>query len=258
MHTCSGGSQEKACSLSSTIGLARMFPESSYCQRAIWWMYHIPQVLGFSLSKHHTVHPEHSRETTSRTVCVIWPHEQAFGNRPIDRTDGAADQQAEGAGEGQHQVRDAGAAVGSCNRTWHVGQFKRAAICRRSTLHTIQLPIRRCQKSFAGSSKFAIALRMAGLRRGACLSCASYTACRVATRDHRGRPSRDLQNALLHRVSAHVGKHGHLLANALLAGCVFGVAWKQLQQKYSYERDIAQQDEKLSAARSEKLRWDAP
>lgn len=65
------------------------------------------------------------------------------------------------------------------------------------------------------------------------------------------------QSALLHRVSAHVGKHGNLLANALLAGCVVGVAWEQLQQKYSHEREVAQQDEKLSAARWEKLRWNA-
>ena len=57
------------------------------------------------------------------------------------------------------------------------------------------------------------------------------------------------------RLAGHVGKHGNFLANALLAGCIFGVAWSQLQQKYNYEREVAQRDEQLSIALSEKQRW---
>lgn len=42
------------------------------------------------------------------------------------------------------------------------------------------------------------------------------------------------------RLSSHLAKHGNLVVNAALAGCVFAVAWGQLRQKYEHQvRDPA-------------------
>lgn len=37
------------------------------------------------------------------------------------------------------------------------------------------------------------------------------------------------------RLSSHWAKHGNLLVNAALTGCVFVVAWGQLRQKYEHQ-----------------------
>lgn len=59
---------------------------------------------------------------------------------------------------------------------------------------------------------------------------------------------------LLKRMAGHLAKHGNFLGPALMAGCVFSVAWSQMQQKYRYEREIASRNDQLDTLHAEKQR----
>lgn len=57
-----------------------------------------------------------------------------------------------------------------------------------------------------------------------------------------------------HRMAGHLTKYGNFLGPALMAGCVFSVAWSQLQQKYKFEREIASRNDQLDTLQAEKQR----
>lgn len=57
---------------------------------------------------------------------------------------------------------------------------------------------------------------------------------------------------LLKRMSGHLAKNGNFLVPMLMAGCVFSVAWTQLQQKYKYQQEISTRDDQLKTLRAER------
>jgi hypothetical protein len=55
------------------------------------------------------------------------------------------------------------------------------------------------------------------------------------------------------RLSNNWAKHGNLLVNAALTGCVFAVAWGQLRQKYEHQVCAVSEFGNMSFARSTRL-----
>lgn len=56
------------------------------------------------------------------------------------------------------------------------------------------------------------------------------------------------------RLSSHLAKHGNLVVNAALAGCVFAVAWGQLRQKYEHQGKMQDKEQQLAKALAENRR----
>lgn len=55
-------------------------------------------------------------------------------------------------------------------------------------------------------------------------------------------------------MAGHLAKYGNFLGPALMAGCVFSVAWSSMQQKYKFEREIASRNDQLDTLQAEKQR----